>query len=663
MDPTTQIEQQLEELSLQVLLSDGAENAVEQWTTSLLNLAQLASEAGRDDLASIAKVAAQSSGQGGFAGDIEKAIGAIRERLQSPGEATVVAAEYSIAQDPELIADFVMESREHLESIEAQLLCIEQDSTDMEAIHSVFRSFHTIKGLAGFLELPRIQEVAHDVETVLDRARQGDFSIDPNAIDVILSSKDYLAKWVKHLESAPTASVPDTLTNNKALLTRVHRLLDDPEPQSEPEAQVETVLVQSVESASVPEPELVQKKAAPKAAAKTAEPAKKAARSVKVDTDKLDYLVDMVGEMVIAQSLVRHDPDVVKAHTPRLTRNLTQLSRITDEVQRTAMSMRMVPIGPLFQKMARLVRDLTRNLGKQANYRTEGDDVQLDRNIVEELADPLMHMVRNAVDHGIERPDQRVAAGKDPSATIELKAFHRSGHIVIQIKDNGRGINREKVLAKARSKGLIGPNANLTDAECFGLIFHPGFSTADQLSDVSGRGVGMDVVKKQIQKLRGSIEIVSVAGEGTTFSLKLPLTLAIIDGLVVGVGTERYIIPLGSVREMLRPSEGMVSSVENRAEVVAVRDQLLPVLRLHERFGIEPNSKNPTETVFVIAECDGASFALMVDNLIGKQEVVIKSLGRTFQHVVGVAGGAILGDGHVGLILDMQGIFGAKKDA
>jgi two-component system chemotaxis sensor kinase CheA len=393
------------------------------------------------------------------------------------------------------------------------------------------------------------------------------------------------------------------------------------------------------------------------AARNTAPKRSRQSRSVKVDTDKLDYLVDMVGEMVIAQSVIRHDPDLAGSQKQQLTRNFTQLARITDEVQRTAMSMRMVPIGPLFQKMARLVRDLTRKFGKQANLETIGEDVQLDRNIVEELADPLMHMIRNSVDHGIETPEVREASGKNPIARIELKAFHLAGQIVIQISDDGRGLNRTRILEKALKNGLIPPNANLSEAECFNLIFQPGFSTAEQLSDVSGRGVGMDVVKKQIQKLRGSVDIQSTAGRGTTFSLKLPLTMAIIDGLVVSVGKERYIVPIFSVREMLRPTAEMVSTVEGRAEMLMVRNHLLPVVRLYERFAIEPRSRNPEDAVFIVAEYDGRLFCLMVDELIGKQEVVIKSLGKMFQHVAGIAGGAILGDGRIGLILDMQGVF------
>ncbi|HEX7529620.1 MAG TPA: chemotaxis protein CheA, partial [Pyrinomonadaceae bacterium] len=387
------------------------------------------------------------------------------------------------------------------------------------------------------------------------------------------------------------------------------------------------------------------------------------ATSIKVDTAKLDFLVDAVGEMVIAQSLIKHNPDLAKLQSAALTRNIAQLSRITSEVQKTAMSMRMVPVGTLFRKMARLVRDLCKKSGKQAELVTFGDDTELDRNIVEELADPLMHMLRNALDHGVETPEQRIASGKPAMAKVELRAAHQGGHILIEIRDDGRGINRDAVLRKAVERGIVQKGANLADSDVFSLIFEPGFSTAEKVTDISGRGVGMDVVKRQIQKLRGVIETQSIAGQGTTFRLKLPLTLAIIDGLVVGVGEERYIVPIFTVKEMLRPGPGIVSTIENTREIALIRDRVLPVVRLHRRFGVKPTSEDPQESLLIIAESQETEFCLLVDRLIGKQEVVIKSLGESLQDIHGVAGGAILGDGRVALILEMNALFNSKKAA
>ncbi|MEO8130560.1 MAG: chemotaxis protein CheA [Bryobacteraceae bacterium] len=674
------IEQRVEALAMQLLVDGGQEADGRQWSEALSALAIAAEAHGEGGIASLAReVAAQVAAASPAKKTrecFETGIVRLQEALLTSSKAAEpeTARPQKLSLDRELIGDFVMESREHLNAIEGLLLALERNARDMEAIHSIFRGFHTIKGLAGFLELEYVKQVAHEVETLLDHARESRLVVTPPVIDVILESSDYLNRWLKFLEETPFAEVPEAICRNQELLNRILLVAtggvpgaaedQGTEPANHYEMHLEMDLNPDIEdeeeisSVSLSAP-VAYSEAAPFAKQGPAAGARRttASRSVKVDTEKLDYLVDMVGELVIAQSVVRNDPDVANSQKVSLVRNLTQLTRITGEVQRTAMSMRMVPIGPLFQKMARMVRDLTRKFGKQAQLETFGEDVQLDRTIVEELADPLMHMIRNSVDHGIEKPEVRQAAGKSPVARVELRAFHLAGQIVIQISDDGQGLNRGKILAKAVKNGLIAANVNLSDSECFNLIFQPGFSTAEILSDVSGRGVGMDVVKRQIQKLRGSVDIQSTAGKGTTFSLKLPLTMAIIDGLVVGVGKERYIIPLFAVREMLRPTADRVSTIEGRAEVLMVRNTLLPVVRLYERFGVEPRSRKPEEAVFVVTEHDGKPFCLMVDELLGKQEVVIKTLGKMFQGVTGVAGGAILGDGRVGLILDMQGVF------
>jgi len=372
-----------------------------------------------------------------------------------------------------------------------------------------------------------------------------------------------------------------------------------------------------------------------------------------VETSKLEFLVDMVGELVIAQSMVRHNPELAEVKSPRLQRDIGHLSRVTAEVQKTAMAMRMVPIGQLFRRMTRLVRDLARKSGKLAELELYGEDVELDRNIVEELSDPLVHMLRNSMDHGLESPEERVAAGKSPTGIVRLRASHQAGQIVIEISDDGRGLNKERILAKAVSRGLVSSDATLPDNDIYQLIFEPGFSTAEKITDVSGRGVGMDVVRKQVSKLRGRIEILSTLGRGTSFFLKLPLTLAIIDGLVVVVGRERYIVPIFSVREMFKPTAEQLFTVEGRGEMALVREHLLPVVRLGRRLGVPARSEDACDGLMIVGESDGRTFCLLVDELVGKQEVVIKSLGSTFREVRGVAGGAILGDGRVGLILDL----------
>jgi two-component system chemotaxis sensor kinase CheA len=639
-----------------------------------------------------------------------------------------------LASDPELLNDFILEAKEHLTTIELQLLTLDQDPANSEAIHAVFRGFHTIKGMAGFLDLDAVRDVSHEVETLLDLARNGQLAINSEMIDAILGSKDYLSNRLSELEAmlktgrapegednrelirtiravaqgetgsatveakaavpAPPLPAPSALAlPNPAPLDPAPPLassalatLDDAgaEPAEnaavqsnstannpgaaqhapgEPDARGLLQLARQVAQAS-PEAGESRESAPPEAveAPKAAEAPAALARSIKVDTAKLDFLVDMVGEMVIAQSMVRHDPDLSTGVKPRLARNLSQLARITDDVQRTAMSMRMIPIGQLFQKTARLVRDLSRKASKQVDLELSGEETELDRNIVEELADPLMHMVRNAVDHGIETSEERVRLGKPPTAKVMLKAGHQAGHILIQISDDGRGLDPEKIVRKAREKGLIEPDAALSEAEIFSLIFQPGFSTAEKITDVSGRGVGMDVVRKQVQKLRGRVEVHSTLGAGTTFLMKLPLTLAIIDGLVVAVGSQRYIVPIFAVREMLKPAEAAISTLCGREEMAMVRGALLPLIRLHRRFGVEPRFENPWDSLLIVSESGGKQFCLMVDELIGKQEVVIKSLGESIRNITGVAGGAILGDGRVGLILDLEGLFGASLE-
>jgi two-component system chemotaxis sensor kinase CheA len=354
--------------------------------------------------------------------------------------------------------------------------------------------------------------------------------------------------------------------------------------------------------------------------------------------------------------MIAHDPAMAAAPGARLTRNLSQLTRITADVQRVAMTMRMIPVSQLFQRMARLVRDLARNAGKQVNLQLSGEDAELDRNMVEELADPLMHMVRNAVDHGAELPPARLAAGKSPTVQLKLKAYHQGGSVHIEVSDDGRGLDREKILGVAQQRGLVSTGDRLSDQEVFSFIFAPGFSTAERVTAVSGRGVGLDVVRRQILRLRGRVDVSSSAGKGTTFHIKLPLTLAIIEGLVLRVGKERYVLPMFAIKEMLRPAPESLSTVPGGCELVLVRGSLLPILRLHARFGVTPSSQNPAEGILIVAECESKSFCLLADELLGKQEVVIKSLGERFKDVTGVAGGCILGDGRVGLVLDVEAL-------
>jgi two-component system chemotaxis sensor kinase CheA len=361
--------------------------------------------------------------------------------------------------------------------------------------------------------------------------------------------------------------------------------------------------------------------------------------------------------------LVVQNPALKAVENEQLTRNLSELARITKDLQRTAMSLRMVPVRATFQKMHRVVRDLSAKLGKKVELYTEGEDIELDRTIVEEISDPLVHMIRNSIDHGIEPLRVRQERNKPEKGTLRLRAFHQGGNIVIEIRDDGNGLDSAAILAKARERGLVKPGEQLAAEEIFQLIFAPGFSTAPKVTETSGRGVGMDVVKRNVEKLRGKIAIASRLGEGSTISIYLPLTLAIIDGLLVGVGEHRYIIPTLTVSESFRPAPGAIKTVQGRGEMIEVRGRLRPLVRLYKDLGLTPATTDPSQSIVVVVQSADEARCVLVDRLLGKQEVVIKSLGDTFLSNRYVAGAAILGDGRVGLILDTQALIQSEGPA
>lgn len=571
--------------------------------------------------------------------------------------------------DADLLREFISESNEHLQNIELGVLVLEDNPTDAETLNSIFRAFHTFKGGSGLLNLSPINKLAHELESLLDLARKNKLTPTSHIIDIILEGGDTLRRYTVEIEAQLSGQKPvaPVIIPSCHLIHRVKAAMG----QSAQDAGLEVPIPAASESKSA-KPETSNPsfplEASNSQAGQPAKPVETASStdqfaaykanghssSVKVATQKLDALVDLVGEMVIAQSLVVQAPELQHLRDGRLGRNLAQLSRITDELQRTAMSLRMVPIRSTFQKMNRLVRDLATRQGKQVELVLSGEDTELDRTIVEELNDPLVHMIRNSVDHGIEKPELRQAQGKPPQGMIRLSAGHQGGNIVIRIQDDGGGLNRDRILAKAIDQGLVSPNENLSDGAIFQLIFAPGFSTAEKVTDISGRGVGMDVVRRNIEKLRGKIEIESKPGQGSTFTIYLPLTLAIIDGLLVGVGQQRFILPTLLVRESFRPVASMISTVHGRGEMIQVRGKLSPMVRLHEYFNVPPRSTDPTQGIIVVVGTEREQRCLLVDDLLGKQEVVIKSLGESFKQNRAIAGAAILGDGCVGLILNVD---------
>ncbi len=396
----------------------------------------------------------------------------------------------------------------------------------------------------------------------------------------------------------------------------------------------------------------------PTAAKQPSKAAAGGSSSIRVDIHKIDTLINMVGELVITQSMLGLlGEDFALDKLERLREGLAQLERHTRELQESVMQIRMLPISFTFSRFPRLVHDLSTKLGKKVELKMSGEATEVDKTVTEKIGDPLVHLVRNSLDHGLEPPEERLAAGKSETGTVQLNAFHKGGNIIIEIRDDGRGLNRDKLLAKAIERGLVNDEHNLSDQQIYELIFAAGFSTADQISDVSGRGVGMDVVRKNINELGGSIEIDSNPGQGTAIVIRLPLTLAILDGQTVAVGDETYIVPLVSIIESIQIREDMVNLVAGRGETFKLRDEYLPIVRLHQVFGIEnAKARSLQEGLLVVVEGEGRRCGMFVDDLLGQQQVVIKSLEANYQKVDGISGATILGDGSVALILDIPGL-------
>ena len=582
--------------------------------------------------------------------------------------------------DLDLLGEFHSESLELLRSIEQAVLTLEESPTAAEAINAIFRAFHTFKGSAGFLQLNALRDFAHELESLLEVVRSGEVKVSRPVIDSILAGADVLAECTREVGLQvggvnPGQPIPVPSGPVLALVRAALRGEAPPPPVAAvAPAAVETPLAPQAAAEAPAQVQPVAPSApvaaasAPAAAAapapKAAAPAHAAADNfVRLDASKLDDLVNLVGELVVAQAFVVESGEVRASPNLELAHAVRKLARITRELQHNAMSLRMVPVGGLFRKMTRLVRDLAASQGKQVRLVLKGEDTELDRQLVEKMGDPLIHMIRNSVDHGLETAEQRVAAGKDPTGTIELSAAHRHGGIVLRVSDDGRGLNVERLRAKAIEKKLLDPGVQLDHQAALELVFLPGLSTATAITDISGRGVGMDVVRGHIESLRGHVHIESELGAGAAFTIRLPLTLALIDGLLVGLGDERYIIPALAVRETFRPKPGAVSTVHEQGEMVAFRGEQLPVIRLGHVLRRPARAVQPEQGIIVVVESGNTVRALLVDEFLGKREIIIKNMGDTFAGQTLVAGGAILGDGSVGLILDVDSVVRAPRMA
>ncbi|HOQ32976.1 MAG TPA: chemotaxis protein CheA [Candidatus Hydrogenedens sp.] len=662
--------------------------------------------------------------------------------------------------DLDLVKDFVQEATEHLDNCDVHLLTLETDPEESDALNAVFRAFHTIKGVSGFLGLDEIKQISHEAENLLDRARKKELLLVGDTIDVVFEAVDALKECVEAVRKALTTGEPIMPRENSGeLIENIHQVLQGKKittiSREKPKKNIAKLGEIMVGSESVSEDSIqraltlqkgptepvkvgeilvkynvisskqfekvleLQKKEFPNKLigelvvelgyateediqnalekqkqsqeppklgelliqigetdakevvqalrtqrAQTLTPQATIAEAIKVDANRLDQLVDMIGELVIAESMVAREVELQGDLYTDLSRHVGQLDKITRELQLMAMSLRMIPIKSTFQKMARLVRDLSKKTGKLIEFHTSGEDTELDKTVVDKIGDPLVHMVRNSVDHGIEsNPEERIKKGKPPIGNIYLRAYHSGGNIHIQVEDDGAGLNREAIIKKAIERGLIRSEEGLSDREIWNLIFKPGFSTAQVVTEVSGRGVGMDVVKKNIEALRGQVDIQSTPGQGTVFTIRLPLTLAIIDGMVVRVGAERYIIPTLSIIISLRPTEKEINTVVGKGEVLSFHGKLINLYRLNRLFNIPNAVENYTDGTVVVVEAGNTQIGLLVDEILGQQQIVIKSLGEALKGVPGIAGGAIMPDGKVGLILDIAGILKVAEES
>jgi len=584
------------------------------------------------------------------------------EPAREPDSIDVQHVMLSADLDADLLNEFIIENMEWATMAESAILDWEQNPGNQELLDTIFRGFHTIKGTSAFVNLDCVKDLAHQVESVLAKVRDGEHVFTRSYANLALKSLDVIKSILEQMKSSGPGQQIELHRGYQGLLESLRNFV--------PDEQVQEMAIPAEESMVEPEA------AAPaytktnrgKIAKKEGEASSEQSASsnkireqmtestVRVKVDRLDKLLDTVGELVIAQTMVGQDNLIVSGKYHELNKKISQAGKIVRELHDLSMFLRMVPLKGTFQKMVRLTRDLSLKHGKMVSCITEGDDIEIDRNMVDMVADPLIHLIRNAVDHGIEFPEERRRAGKSENGRIYLTAGHAEGSIMLTVWDDGRGMNRQTIVNKAIQKGLIDSAERMTDQEVWQMIFLPGFSTAEKVTEVSGRGVGMDVVKQAVEALRGRIEVQTTEGQGCTFIMRMPLTMAITDGMIVKVGSQRYILPTANIHKAVRPQESDIHTVNQRAEMLSFRDEMVPVIRLYRFFDIPDSLTDLTSGLLVVIGEGKQRCALFVDELLGQTQVVTKLLGKGMNNVPGIAGGAIMGDGTVGLILDASGI-------
>ncbi|MFW5850071.1 MAG: chemotaxis protein CheA [Spirochaetota bacterium] len=577
----------------------------------------------------------------------------------------------------ELYESFATESADLLSEAESDILALERDPSNGGLVDRAFRHIHTIKGNAGFLGLGRVEELCSQIEEVLDVVRTGERTVSAGVVTAVLRSVDSLKRLVHDPASARSeahrSASPGVTDEYKPLgeilvemgladETTVERALDSQERKLGEILVSEGALSEDQVERALDEQRKVGNAGSP-GDATTAE-----RKVIRVDVAKLDRLFELVGELIMAEAMVVSSPDLEGLELERFDRSASYLGKITRQMQEIAMSVRMIPLDGLFNKMRRLVRDLSRKTGKPVEIHITGQDTEMDRNVIEVLSDPLVHMIRNCVDHGIESQAEREAAGKDRDGHIQLGAGYEGSEIWITIRDDGRGLSREAILAKAARRGLTTEEdaVTLTDAQVWDFLFQPGFSTKEQVSDVSGRGVGMDVVKRNIEQLRGKIDIATMPGSWTEVTLKIPLTLAIIDGVTTRVGNTLYALPLGDIREFQRATDDHIQTTKASGEMLELREEIIPIIRLRNFFGLNPAAgaehDEHGQAVFIVVQSGNGRAALVVDEVIGYHQIVVKALPEYLGTMKGVSGCTVLGSGDVSLIVDTSSLIKERRE-
>jgi two-component system chemotaxis sensor kinase CheA len=622
------------------------------------------------------------SGAGSAATSLDAALAGATSAAALAAPATVAAP--SSAMPPaaqsaqgQMSSQFVQESCELVDTFEEALLAAETDADRAENIQQAFRAIHSFKGNCGFLGYADMQVLAHRMEEVLDSIREGRTSAEPSVFGGLLALVDKLRVALRDVSEGGTGAIP--LKEN--LLRTLDLLFDGggggKTPNSPgPVIDLDGPLPGESKPARSSRPSDAAASASPPSsnkgqdgAGKTddkgkrkSQPQAQAQASIRVDLDKLDSLINMVGELIIASATVTHNPELEGLEIPNFFKSAQRLDRITRSLHDIAMSVRMIPVATTFRRMLRLARDLSQKQKKSVELVISGEETEVDKTVIEQIGDPLVHIIRNAIDHGVESPEERAKAGKPKKATVQLLAKHHGGEVWIQISDDGRGLARDKILEKARSRGLVdGDRSELKDGEVYALIFEPGFSTAEQVTDVSGRGVGMDVVKRNIEKLKGRVDVSSQPGQGSTFTLRIPLTLAIIDGMLVRVGRTFYTIPLLAIRESFRARPEDLTILADGQEMVRIRDELFPIVRLHHLHKLPHDYERIEDGILMILEEKDDRVCVFVDEVLGQRQTVIKALSRYLGQIRGLSGCSILGSGDISLILDVNNLVDAVR--